>query len=335
VPVVGRLALRLTAWPAAAVAAAWVVAVDPTFVCFAPVLASEHLFAVLLMAAMLVALEAADAAQLEGAAPPSTSMFVNVAVAGTLLGAAALARADAIFYAPIVVVVLWRGAGRRVVAPAACLLAAAMVLTPWYVRNRLVIGPGAGLSTAGGLTFYYGHNSRAYGWHPLEGTPLEGLDEAALQTRGYQLGFAYLAHAGWGQIVSDIEKGTRAQYLPSYPFSFIWATRSAGGTPDETSQRALPGYDTLYGFADGAYQYLMWGAGLSLLFVRRYPRRASFVLYGMVVVNWTAHCVVFLGEARYRYPAEVACCVLFALFALEAFTTMQRIVPAVVRMSRR
>jgi hypothetical protein len=305
VPLTGRLTLVATGWPRVAAGAAWLVALNPTFVFFAPVLASEHLFAALLVAGFVVALSAR----------PGALSLGRIVIAGALLGAAGLARADAVFYAPLLATLGWWRTGRRLIVPAALLLSVATVLAPWYIRNRLVIGPGAGLSTAGGLTFYYGHNARTYGYHPLDGTPLEGLDEASMQSRGYQVGLEYLHRASWPQIFRDIRKGTEMQFLPSYPFSLVWATRHVGRTPDEHTQKPLRGYDTLYRWSERLYHALILGAVLSVLFIWRYPRTASFVFFGIVGLNWVAHCVVFLGEARYRYPAEIACCVLLVLLA--------------------
>jgi 4-amino-4-deoxy-L-arabinose transferase-like glycosyltransferase len=303
VPMTARLTRLLTGWPRAAIVAAWVVALNPTFVFFAPVLASEHLFAALLVTALIAVLSAAR----------GDRVLLHVAGAGALMGAAALARADAMFYVPLFAALAWWRTGRRALAPAALLLSVAVVLAPWYIRNRVVVGAGAGISTAGGLTFYYAHNDRTYGYHPLRGTPLEGLDEAAMQTRGYQLGLEYLSRADWSRIIRDIGTATRLQFVPSYPFSLVWATQAMGQTPDNLTQRPLPGFHALFRAAELLYYALLCGAALSLIGVRRYPRTALCVLWGVIGLNWFAHCVIFLGEGRYRYPAELMCCMLVAL----------------------
>jgi len=308
VPMTARLTWLLTGFHRVAIVAAWVVALNPTFVFFAPVLASEHLFAALLVAALIVTLSI----------PRGDRFLLPVIGAGALIGAAALARADAMFYVPVFAVLAWWRTSRRALAPAALLLSVAVVLAPWYIRNRIVIGPGAGVSTAGGLTFYYAHNDRTYGYHPLRGTPLEGLDEAAMQTRGYQLGLEYLSHAPWSRIISDIGTATRLQFVPSYPFSLVWATQSMGKTPDDMTQRPLPGFDAFFRLAELAYYALLCGAALSLTVFRRYPRAALCVLWGVIGINWFAHCVIFLGEGRYRYPAELMCCMLVALLVAAA-----------------
>lgn len=301
VPIVARLARALTISPAAALGAAAVVAVDPTFVLFSPVLASEHLFVVFLFLSIIEALGAG-----------TRSRF---ALAGALFGAAILTRPDALFYTPVIVAAAWRRPrAPRLIAPVILLLAAALVVAPWYVRNRVVVGPGAGLSTVGGMNFYFAHNDRQYGWRSLDDTPLAGMDEVSGQARGYALGFEYLSHAGLRRIAGDIRTGTERLYSPSlYLFALHWSTLAAGSNPDNSTPNALHDVPFLNWLAD-LYRVVLWGAGLSLLFVWRYPGRASLLLYGLVATSWIGHCWIFWADPRYRYVSEVIFCVLSALF---------------------
>ena len=300
VPLVAWLARVLAFEPAAALTAAVLVAINPTFVFFSPVLASEHLFVVFLVLSLIV-----------GTGARTRSQF---AVAGLLFGAAVLTRPDALFYMPVLAGVVWLRSGSvRPIAPAILMLAAALVVAPWYVRNRVVVGPGAGLSTAGGLNFYYAHNDHQYGWHPLQGTPLEGLSEVAVQARGYELGFEFLSHAGLARIVSDIREGTVRLYSPSaYPFALYWSTLTASSNPDNNSPNALHESAALQGLT-GLYRWLLWGAGLSLLLIRRTPSIASGVLYGLLAMNWVGYCWIFWADSRFRFLAEVVFCMLTAL----------------------
>jgi hypothetical protein len=302
VPLAFRFARALTIAPGAAVAAAWIAALVPTFVFFAPVLASEHLFVLFLLLSLVVALGA-----------ETRSRF---ALAGVLFGAAILTRPDALFYTPVLAGVAWlRSRAPRAAAPAIVLLSAIVVVSPWLVRNRLVMGPGAGLSTVGGLNFYYAHNDRKYGWSPPEETPLAGLDEVATQTRGYALGLEYLSHAGADRIVSDLARGTRDLYSPAaFPFALFWSTRQATADPDKSTPNAFYDSRVLHGLA-GLYAVVLCGAGLSVLLIRRCPPAASGVLYGIVAMSWIGHCWIFWADPRYRYVSEVMFCVLTAVVA--------------------
>ena len=310
VPIVARLARALEIGSGAALGGAAVGALDPTFVLFSPVLGSEHLFVVFLFLAFIVASEAETRSRW--------------ALAGVLFGAAILTRPDALFYTPVIAAAAWlRSRTPRPTAPLILLLATALVVSPWYVRNRVVLGPGAGLSTVGGLNFYFAHNDRKYGWSAVGDTPLAGLDEVGIQTRGYALGLEYLKHAGMARIIGDIRRGTEDLYSPSaWAFALFWSTRQAGSTPDINTPNALYDHHVLQRLAD-LYRVVLWGAGLSLIFFWRYPPRAWLVLYGGVAMSWIGFCVVFWADPRYRYVSEVIFCMLTAL-AVHAMVTLAR-----------
>ena len=142
-----------------ALLAAAICAVHPDFVFFAPVLATEPMFLLLLILAGILTLRLRT---VDPARQP-----LHATIAGLFYGAAILTRVDALFFLPALAALIGRSALRRGVI-AGLMVGTAIVVTPWYVRNRVVIGPGAGLSTTGGVNFYYAHNDRAYGWHPLK-----------------------------------------------------------------------------------------------------------------------------------------------------------------------
>ena len=301
VPLVARLARAWRSSRPRPSRAAVIVAINPTFVFFSPVLASEHLFIAFLVLSLIGVTSARTRSQF--------------AVAGLLFGAAALTRPDALFYTPVLVGVVWLRSGSvRPIAPAILMLAAALVVAPWYARNRVVVGPGAGLSTVGGLNFYYAHNDHQYGWHPLQGTPLEGLGEVAMQTRGYALGFEFLSHAGLDAHHPRHPGKARCGCIRPRPTrSRCTGARSRPAAyPDDHTPNALHENAALQELA-GLYRWLLWGAGLSLLLIRRTPPIASGVLYGLLAMNWVGYCWIFWADPRFRYVAEVIFCMLTAL----------------------
>lgn len=316
-PLAGALASAL-GWPRrVAVIAAVTVAVDPTFVFFAPVLASEHLYALLLLSALLLAVggrpepvPGAPRTDRRRAALPPAGRYL---AAGAVFGVAVLTRPDALFSAPVLVAAAWASGGvRRHVAAGAAVLAATLVVAPWLARNRVVVGPGAGLSTIGGVDFYFAHNDRRYGWHSLAGTPLEGLTEVEASRRGWALGHDHLRHVGLRAVVRDVRTGTARLYLPGgFPFAVYWSTRSAPTDLEPEGRRERAG---LTAFESGSRWYLVvvCGALLSVLLARTVPARAALVLYGVIATNWVGYCVIFFADARFRYATEVACCLLTA-----------------------
>ena len=303
VPATASFARALGLSATTAVAAAWIVALEPTFVFYGPLLASEHLFSVCLVAGLAVA------ANVDARASPVR----RAAVAGALIGVAAMGRAEALVYLPIVAVLVLMRAKRAPWLAAAALVACALVVVaPWWIRNRVLIGPGAGLSTSAGPTFYYAHNDRSNGWFPLRGTPLEGLTQLQMQTRGYELGFDYIRHAGAGRVLKDAWIGTSRLYSPlSSPFALRWSTMQAGTGPDDFSRRQIAGLRALE-LLSGAYGLVALAALGSWLIRRRFPPGAFAILWSLIAVHWFTYGVVFLGESRYRYFAEILFCVLAA-----------------------
>jgi hypothetical protein len=195
----------------------------------------------------------------------------------------------------------------------AFLLAAFLVVVPWYVRNEAVLGPGTGLSTSGGLSFYYGHNPTGYWWHPLQGTPLEGLSEVEIHRRGYQLAVSYLRAATPAQLAADLRLATGRFFSASDDYAVIWSTRAPGPNPDTFTA-------TPFGARRPFTTVILWfnvavfaAAASAVLLVRRYPGRTWAVLYGVVAMSWIGYCVVFAASPRYRYATDAILCILAAL----------------------
>jgi 4-amino-4-deoxy-L-arabinose transferase-like glycosyltransferase len=189
-------------------------AIYPTFIFFAPVLASEHLFAVLLFSSILALYWT------------SIGALTRTALSGLLLGTAVLTRGEALFYLPVLLVLAclpserWR---HRPIMSVLLVAVCGMAAASWYVRNLSFFGRGIGLTTTAGMTFYHGHNQYTYGWHPVEGTDFEGLDDVASQKLGYKLGWDYLK-ADPKRLLKNIVKGTKGLYMPQrFNYGLFWS----------------------------------------------------------------------------------------------------------------
>src|SRR5690606_8670824 len=79
-------------------------------------------------------------------------------------------------------------AGAAALAPAG----ATLVVTPWIVRNNVVVGTGAGLSTTGGFNFYLAHSPGPYGWRTPLPLPLQVEDEVLRNAFGWRYGLQYV-----------------------------------------------------------------------------------------------------------------------------------------------
>lgn len=303
------LALRLTDGDdRTATLAGFVSALNPTFIFFAPLFASEHLFVPLLLLSFLFV------------ASTRPRPVVRAVLSGVTLGLSILTRGEAIFYAPIVLLcVFLADEGRRRKATTSAWLVAACLVTvaPWYVRNLSVFHANVGLSTTGSLNFYFAHNDHAYGWHELEGTPLEGLEPVAAYREAYRLGLDYLRENPL-RLFSDAATGTALLYAPGAAYGVreaLWvpASNSAQGV---AFRRKYP-WGTR-GLVATYYVCLALLAVVSIGFLRPRRRVAWLVPLGIIVMNWLCYAVVFWAKARYRFTMEAFSCLLAGIALSEA-----------------
>ena len=98
--------------------------------------------------------------------------------AGLMFGAAALMRAQMLFFPAglaVAIAIVWPGGRIRDTVRAALIvhLAMALVVMPWTVRNQRLLGATVPISTNGGIALFYGANDRATGdWYAWERTPV-------------------------------------------------------------------------------------------------------------------------------------------------------------------
>jgi 4-amino-4-deoxy-L-arabinose transferase-like glycosyltransferase len=313
-----KLSLSLTSNTSLSLVAALIYAINPTFILFSPVLASEHLYSVLLFSAFLIL--GRDQTKI------SSHPIRKYLLSGILFGLAILTRGEGVFFLPIFLGMSYSSTtknGNRYMAVLITLIAIVLVIAPWYMRNYYIVGPGSGLSTSSGLNFYYAHNENQYGGHSLKGTDFEDMDEVQRQKFGYKLGFEYLTTANLQKIAKDISVGTSNLYFSTDYYALYWSTRIPSlesDTPNPSKQ--LKGIYEIQKVLQ-MYFFLALSAILSLLFVRHYPLKVCFFLFGIVIMNWIGYAWIFWAKARYRYTSEIVFCVLSALFFYEIINYFQ------------
>lgn len=280
-------------------------AINPSFVLFSPVLASEHLFTLLLLCALIVLLS------------ETWSPIARHAITGALLGLAILTRGEGLFYFPLFVLTAWMTTPqmrRNWVAPLTLSVACACILFPWILRNQMEVGPGVGLSSTGGLNFYFAHNDHQYGLHALRKTELRGLGEVERDRKAKELGLRHLRERGIPGIVNHIKIGTERLLLTPATYAFF---QSAESPPWDTSKDIPLELTRVRWFMKPVltmFYYAMFaGAVISLCFIRSVAWRASAVLWGMVLLNWVGYATVFWATPRYRYVTETVMCILAAI----------------------
>lgn len=319
------VAWRIFESRSAATAAALTAAVAPAFVTFAPVLASEHLLAVLLLAAVGTALGC------------HTGRWLTAAVVGGLAGAAVLTRGEALAYLPVAaaVVALERRVGgcglRRSLAGAGITVAvAAVVIVPWVVRNEHVVGSGAGLTTTGGFNFHLAHSPGAYGWRTPLPLPLRVTDEVTRNELGWRYGLQYARRhpEHWWPTVRT---GTRELLAPS-----AYAARYATVHRDPDDGRVLARHDlglraAAIDLAARSSRWLLWAGAAGLAVAGMAVARSTSGVWrttgliavgGIALANWVLYAVVFWAQARYRFVVDAFACV--AVGAIPAALTNAR-----------
>jgi 4-amino-4-deoxy-L-arabinose transferase-like glycosyltransferase len=170
-----------------------------------------------------------------------------------------------------------------------------IVLTPWTVRNQLVLGSPIVGSSNGGYTFYGANNPHAFGGH-YEHFPerIPELSEGAEQMEFYRRG------VDW--IVSD-----PAAYLSVSVSKFrrLASPLSISSSPQDLS---VPG-ETLVRIAYTAFLLL---ALTGIVLIRDRLRVSGLLLIPILAVLLST--AVFYGDARYTMPA-VPALLLLASFA--------------------
>lgn len=293
--------LRLTASSKKALVASALCAVSPQFILHSPVLASEHLLAVLVLAAYLFATS------------PTKSPVVRTVGTGLLVGLAVLTRGDGLIYgAGVLVAGLWamewrdhddkrRLLQRLSIRTAGFVAAVAVLVAPWVVRNHFVMHE-TSLGGNGGQVFWYAHNPQGYGFVPLSETPMSGLPEREVQSTAWALAIEYIRNNPDSLIQSALD-GTYQLLSPSLQeYGVFWSTRA----PD---RQVRPDLSHAYGplraiSITGAWFFLLIPA-LALLNLRAVGARlAGFSLF-FLLLNWVFYAAIFLGHPRYRYFVDI------------------------------
>lgn len=325
-----------------ALAAAWLVALDPTFIFTTNLVASENLFAPLLALGLWGAGRTAalwpDADGRRGATasrsvaadaggPTRRAILRRAIPLGVVLALATLVRAIGLCLPWIAAIWLYRRAPRRAAARAAALGVLGgffLTLAPWTARNAIVAGTPALVCFGGGLNFYFGHNPGPLGYREIGTTPLAGLNDAArIDRRGYEEGLAFVARDPLGVVTRAVRKTVALFAPPTYALH----ANSAILLPDPSSNPELAGeaaakrarqqrkdallHGPLAVLAAVHTYVLLLGTLLALLW--RVPRRMPQMQFpAAIVIVWIGVHALFWAQPRFRYPMEIPMALLTA-----------------------
>ncbi len=290
------LARRLGAGEGAARAAAGLAALNPAFVLYAPVLASENLFAPLMLLVLGWPWEAPGPGR-----PPAAEGSPGPWRPACSTGWPALTRGEALFYLPLVAAVLaWRGGG-----------GCGGGLWPWRSsawRRGSWPGPGAcatwrwpergRTSTSSGMTFYEGQSPSLRLRGDYANPPFAGLTWPQRQALAYRLAFAYLREHP-GHVLDHALRGTLGLYQPS-----LMPVRAGVARPHDSTASG-PWWAQAYAVA--GYLALLVLAGLGFWRWRSWPRPALVMALAVIGLNWLGYACALLGHDRYRFLPEFSC----------------------------
>ena len=317
VGLVYAIGVRIYAQRRTALIAAALFAFLPLFVLFSPVLATEHLFIVFMLSAMLglVHLEARSG--------------VLATFVGVFAGLAILTRGEAVFYVPALVLFVWLGSGlarpkEKLRMTLLIGLGIVIITAPWYVRNSFLASPDTGLSAGAGINFYFAHNdSGLYGWYP-EGSPLEGHNTEEANRLGWELGFTYLREDP-AHLLRDVGYGT-VELLKTPEYALFWSTRALEPGGDPLDPVSFTEKDVPFGWlleAVLAVPFLLVLGAAALLAYRTWSRRMIWLVIPLIASTWILRTVIYWAKPRYGYFLSVML-VFIAAIALSAIVETNR-----------
>ncbi len=317
VALVHAIGIRIYASRRTAVIAAALFAFLPVFLLFSPVLATEHLFIVFMLSALL------------GLVHLDVRRGVLATFVGVFAGLAILTRGEAVFYVPALVLFVWFGAslpGARERFRMTLLIGLGILIItgPWYVRNSFLASPDTGLSAGAGINFYFAHNdSGLYGWYP-EGSPLEGHNTEEANRLGWELGFAYLREDP-AHLLRDVGYGT-VELLKTPEYALFWSTRGLEPGGDALDPASFTEKDVPFGWlleAALAVPFLLVLAAAALLAYRMWSRQVIWLILPLIASTWILRTVIYWAKPRYGYFLSVML-VFIAAIAIDAIVDSNR-----------
>jgi 4-amino-4-deoxy-L-arabinose transferase-like glycosyltransferase len=208
---------------------------------------------------------------------------------GILLGIAFLLKPVAGFFFPLLVPWFLLSLPQprlrqRFVAGALTLAALVVVLTPWTVRNQVVMGSPVVGSTNGGYTFYGANNPNAWGGHDEYFPPrIPGLSEVEEQREYYRRGLEWIRSDPGAFMRLEVKK-----------FQRLASPLSVSSQPQDLS---VPGESIIR----GAYMLFLALVILGIVVLRTRWRTTGLLAIPMVAVLIST--AIFYGDTRYTMPA--------------------------------
>ena len=271
-------------------------ALYPNNAAYVPLLLTETLYTFLLLAASVALLGGKN--------------WVQVGVAGLILGLATLVKSQTLLLIPVLAVLAfmrqrsWKAFADAAIRGAGVLGVAMLVLTPWTLRNYSMFGAFIPVSTNGGMALLTGNNPSMVGDYLSDFSEIDPLVAQARFSVGDQVAADARARklaVNW--IVSNPMQFARL--VPKKLFR-LWAPdgEAEWAYQDTPYYRAYAQRFRLVRILNQAFYVtsllLCLGASIGLLKRRKEPQ----AWYGLgVVACVTVISAIFSGQSRYHFPA--------------------------------
>ena len=240
--------------------------------------------------------------------------------AGLVLGLATLVKAQTLVVVPLILGIgllrednFWRRVPQAALRFAALVALAALVVSPWTLRNHRELGAWVAVSTNGGITLLTGNNDSANGGFTPDDPLVKALDartgltEMEYDAEAKRLGVAWIkAHPV--QFAQLMPLKLAKLWGPDGEAQWAYETGYADYAEHAGTFRALRIVNQLYYFA--LLGCFALAAGLIV-----WRRRKA----GLRLIDWwllpygvaaypTAIAMVFSGQSRFHYPAMPFIC---------------------------
>jgi 4-amino-4-deoxy-L-arabinose transferase-like glycosyltransferase len=273
---------------------------------------SEPLFNVLLVAALLLTVIAAEA---------DSRRIARFAVAGLCLGAAAMVKAEPLITTPGIAFYLWRtrrGGADFTRTTAVLLFVTAAVLVPWTIRNYVTFDRFLPTAASGGIGVYLANHPGATGGQDF-------VANRALQRRFKRENAAWTAiarnDAGWGDAWAFVRENPGEELsIIANKLRLTYAGDARGaklvrglGRDPASWQLAAATWQRLQWASNGYWFAMLALAAIGLTTVLSWKRGTAALLLLGVLLPWLCLHIVLLGGPRYHVPQIPVLALLAAL----------------------
>jgi 4-amino-4-deoxy-L-arabinose transferase-like glycosyltransferase len=291
-------------------------ALYPALIELSGTIVAENLMTPLVLAAVWAALRAGR----------SPHPYRWIAAAGLATGLAILAHVNSVVIVLPLAFAAWR-ARRSLIAPALLLAIAALAVTPWTVRNAIVLHHFVPVTDETGITLVGTYNPASaaykpvpYKWRIFFRIPGERplirrvrhLTEVELSDRLQGDALRYIGHHPLAPLAVIYHNTLRLLELEG---SFAWrASAAAIDLPEETARVGVFGF------------WVICALALAGAFTRA-ARAAPRWLWGVPLLLWLSVAVINVETPRFREPIDPFLIMLGSCALAEAFAALRRRVP--------